>query len=1321
MAPPANPLAPPAASPSQPDPATQDELEDELSVQGILLESLIGSEEDTPAKRAEIESDIRQIRQRLAKLRAPPAPGLSHNPFTAMSGFNNHRPYPQFGATINPDMLDPDCDPWGHPGSLTDPFGASRKRAFGAHDNDEDSASAGPSKSRRTTPSPLMSGFSKPSHSPSNDIQFIDLTRDEFVKGQRAGYETIGERRRREAEDVAVARRLHDEINRSESSSSTLPSSGPTAFDRMNHQPYAGTQAISGLDRKVKAEFVNDQSLASPFSSRIPSHVKAESPSARHTFGSPFSSRTSSHVKAESPSASHVRDTPAAANGGHSATSGTSVPARSRAKMPGAFDSDSDDDFSMVPKSEFDQASHSSNLRSHQPYGGSHASSPAGPALNGYSATESARSAALSRQSIGMQNGLHNDGTNTYASGSQSLSLANPAFRSAATLGVGSPWDGLPGTRPGVLSNGSANPFQNGGNPYGVYQNGLGVPGSGDSLSNVIGRTGGYDYQNGIDALGNALPDHVRSFVNDFIEDPRKNEEEIKELLANIRPDMEIPEEDREQTPEELKYPLYRHQQVALSWMKRMEADEKKLGGILADDMGLGKTISSLALMVTNKAQRPPAPGKRFVKTTLIVGPLALIRQWEREIQKKIKSRYSLSTYIHHGRKTNYDQLRTYDVVLTTYGTLGAELGKLDKHTRDATAKEGGYVDNAHLSHLCPLIGPSSMFYRVILDEAQCIKNANTKTAKAANHLKAQYRWCLSGTPMMNNVSELFSLIQFLRIKPYCNRERFRRTFGCLSAERSNGNRDESMRALQALLKAIMLRRSKTSQLDGKPIIELPDKIEEAVHVVFSDDEQQYYQDLEKNSRVQFNKYLRQGTVGKHYAHVLVLLLRLRQACCHPYLHITDLEFANNEVPEDAMIALAQTLTPEVIRRIREVDGFECPICMDAVENPSIMLPCGHDVCSACFLRLTEGAAQQNLQAGQESGNMHCPECRGDVSTQKIITYDIFKKVHMPETVEEEAPVDDDETASDTDSDATESESEQADDADRRGNLRGFVVADDDEGSDSDESRRKSTGKKATPDEDDDQISDLEDISQAVERASKMKSGKKAKKSKSQRKGKGKEKEKEEEVKPHMLKQLRKEASRNKEAHDRYMRYLKKIWLPSAKVNQCRDLIAEIQKTDEKTIVFSQWTILLDLLEVPIKYELGLGYRRYDGGMSSLARDNAARDFMENSDVKVILISLKAGNAGLNLTAASRIIIMDPFWNPYIEMQAIDRAHRIGQSKPVRVHRILIKETVEDRIVALQERKRELVDAALSEKASQSIGRLSADDLAYLFGVRGVR
>ena len=154
--------------------------------------------------------------------------------------------------------------------------------------------------------------------------------------------------------------------------------------------------------------------------------------------------------------------------------------------------------------------------------------------------------------------------------------------------------------------------------------------------------------------------------------------------------------------------------------------------------------------------------------------------------------------------------------------------------------------------------------------------------------------------------------------------------FGCLTKGDATQARVKSaMKKLQAVIKAILLRRTKTSLIDGKPIINLPPKTEEIQHVVFSEEEQKFYSALESKTQIQFNKYLRAGTVGKNYSNVLVLLLRLRQACCHPHL-ITDLEeapAAQGEVSVEAMFELAKTLSPEVISRLKIAEGFEVFSC----------------------------------------------------------------------------------------------------------------------------------------------------------------------------------------------------------------------------------------------------------------------------------------------------------------------------------------------------------------------------------------------------------
>lgn len=320
---------------------------------------------------------------------------------------------------------------------------------------------------------------------------------------------------------------------------------------------------------------------------------------------------------------------------------------------------------------------------------------------------------------------------------------------------------------------------------------------------------------------------------------------------------------------------------------------------------------------------------------------------------------------------------------------------------------------------------------------------------------------------------------------------------------------------------------------------------------------------------------------------------------------------------------------------------------------------------------------------------------------KKIITYATFKKVHQPEEASQGdvASVDSDsETDSETESDS-DSETESEDDADRNGDLRDFIVPDDIED---------------TEEEEDD---DGEDCNDEAEQAPQPKPKSKKRKRDKRRKSRGKAKKKKQ--KQHIsLSMLKKEASRTAEGRRRYMKYLRKNWQPSAKVDKCVELLEDFQNDGKKTIVFSQFVSLLDLLQVPIDQK-GWKCERYDGAMNADARNQAIVRFTEKANTKIMLISLKAGNAGLNLVAASRVIILDPFWNPYIEMQAVDRAYRIGQQNSVQVHRILIKGTVEDRIIELQEKKRALVESALDEGASKSLGRLDVGQLAFLFGVGG--
>ncbi|KAK3808677.1 MAG: SNF2 family N-terminal domain-containing protein [Benniella sp.] len=160
------------------------------------------------------------------------------------------------------------------------------------------------------------------------------------------------------------------------------------------------------------------------------------------------------------------------------------------------------------------------------------------------------------------------------------------------------------------------------------------------------------------------------------------------------------------------------------------------------------------------------------------------------------------------------------------------------------------------------------------------------------------------------------------------------------------------------------------------------------------------------------------------------------------------------------------------------------------------------------------------------------------------------------------------------------------------------------------------------------------------------------------------------------------------------------------------------KKTGEplaKSVVFSQWTSMLDLIEDGLR-ENDIKFTRLDGTMLRSDRTTALTDFKDKPDIGVILISLKAGGVGLNLTSAQRVYLMDPHWNPAVESQAIDRIHRLGQTKPVDVVRFIIKDSIEENILDLQKRKAELSDMTFSEKLSkQEVLKRRLEDLRCLF------
>jgi hypothetical protein len=218
--------------------------------------------------------------------------------------------------------------------------------------------------------------------------------------------------------------------------------------------------------------------------------------------------------------------------------------------------------------------------------------------------------------------------------------------------------------------------------------------------------------------------------------------QDVSALIDSIHADVTVPPHLREKTPPQMSSELMEHQKIGLGWLKRQEESSFR-GGILADDMGLGKTVEAIALILARPSNNP------ICKTTLIVAPLSLMRQWEVELKRHIRADHHLKVFVYHGniRNVDFDRLRTHDVVLTTFHTLASEIGRL------AEART--------------LLTSSGTWYRVILDEAHAIRTRNTLASRAVHELRATYRLCMTGTPLMNSIGELFPYLRFLRIGAY--------------------------------------------------------------------------------------------------------------------------------------------------------------------------------------------------------------------------------------------------------------------------------------------------------------------------------------------------------------------------------------------------------------------------------------------------------------------------------------------------------------------------------------------------------------------------
>ena len=169
----------------------------------------------------------------------------------------------------------------------------------------------------------------------------------------------------------------------------------------------------------------------------------------------------------------------------------------------------------------------------------------------------------------------------------------------------------------------------------------------------------------------------------------------------------------------------------------------------------------------------------------------------------------------------------------------------------------------------------------------------------------------------------------------------------------------------------------------------------------------------------------------------------------------------------------------------------------------------------------------------------------------------------------------------------------------------------------------------------------------------------------------------------------------------------------SSKLNQCIQIVKDAIESGHKILLFSGYTSMFEIIEEEFKKE-NISYYKLTGQTKVGDRIRLVDEFNENPDIKVFLISLKAGGTGLNLIGADMVIHYDPWWNLSAENQATDRTYRIGQKKNVQVYKLITKNSIEEKIYELQQKKAKLIDNMLSTNET-FINRLSKDEIMSLF------
>jgi SWI/SNF-related matrix-associated actin-dependent regulator of chromatin subfamily A3 len=497
--------------------------------------------------------------------------------------------------------------------------------------------------------------------------------------------------------------------------------------------------------------------------------------------------------------------------------------------------------------------------------------------------------------------------------------------------------------------------------------------------------------------------------------DPVKTQKELdamfEELDAHIMDETAAREIMKSLKP--MKTSLMEHQQFGVAWMVKRERSEEEVlppfweekvergkkvffnsitasstndrpatirGGILADDMGLGKTIQTISTMVSSMS----SIGKNR-KRTLIVSPASVLTTWQQQIEMHVKDDFfSVCVYHGAGRETDVAVLKTYDIVLTTYGTLASEFDDKKKKSGKKKRKKSNAPNTLY----------QLSWHRVVLDEAHYIRNRNTKSFRAAAAIKSRVRWCLTGTPLQNKAEDLQSLFSFLRINPVRDFSVWKRAIGRKIVE---GDK-LGLARLRVLLKSVCLRRSK-SIIANK----MPERTIELHTLEMAQEQRSVYDALMDSAKAVFGAAMLGGgdNVFQNYSAVLELLLRLRQATCSTRLIKPERLQAAKDLLANMKDLNGTKLSKEEAKELfQKVQGVlsaddeeadhECAICFEDLTSSKknllrILRQCGHAFCNDCL--------EQIKKTNQSVHGHRCPLCRHPFGSTDVIDPKELKEI----------------------------------------------------------------------------------------------------------------------------------------------------------------------------------------------------------------------------------------------------------------------------------------------------------------------------------------